>query len=135
MWLSSPVNTRPEFGLNYRGEMHAARRNERFIRASRAPAGALGGRNLPAPARSDMRYGKAHWPQSKLRRRGVRNGIEKFTSMGRGHRLLMLEEFIAYIATHEHAGFTTCRDYVRRWRKGRSPSLPADAGANRLQAE
>ena len=54
MWLSSPVNMRPEFGPNYRGEMNAARRNERFIRASRARAGALGGRNLPAPARSDM---------------------------------------------------------------------------------
>src|SRR6476620_1374194 len=32
-------------------------------------------------AQPAMRYGKAHWPQSKLRRRGVRNGIEKFTSM------------------------------------------------------
>jgi len=36
VWLSSPVNMRPEFGPNYRGEMNAARRNERFIRASRA---------------------------------------------------------------------------------------------------
>lgn len=53
--------------------------------------------------------------------------------IGRGHRLLMLEDFIGHVASHERAGFTTCRDYVRQWRKGRSPSLPADAGLNRLQ--
>lgn len=52
--------------------------------------------------------------------------------MGRGHRLLLLEESIRHVASHERAGFTMRRDYVRQWRKGRSLSPPTDAGDNRL---
>jgi peptidoglycan-N-acetylglucosamine deacetylase len=51
--------------------------------------------------------------------------------IGRGHRLLFLEEFMKYAAGHPGVSFTKCVDYVREWRKGRSPELPKDAGAAR----
>jgi peptidoglycan-N-acetylglucosamine deacetylase len=48
-------------------------------------------------------------------------------TIGRGHRLLFLERFIQYVAGHRGVIFTTCEDYVRRWRIGRTPTLPRDA--------
>jgi peptidoglycan-N-acetylglucosamine deacetylase len=48
-------------------------------------------------------------------------------TIGRGHRLLFLERFIQYVLGHRGVAFTTCRDYVRRWRVGRTPCLPRDA--------
>jgi gamma-glutamyltranspeptidase/peptidoglycan/xylan/chitin deacetylase (PgdA/CDA1 family) len=51
--------------------------------------------------------------------------------IGRGHRLLFLETFLDYVAGRPGVRFTTCTDYVRRWREGRQPSLPADAGPAR----
>ena len=44
--------------------------------------------------------------------------------IGRGSRMLMLEEFIGYVASKPGAGFTTCIDYVRDWRRGKHPALP-----------
>ena len=44
--------------------------------------------------------------------------------IGRGSRMLMLEQFIAHVASRPNAGFTTCIDYVSDWRQGRAPSLP-----------
>jgi peptidoglycan/xylan/chitin deacetylase (PgdA/CDA1 family) len=52
--------------------------------------------------------------------------------IGRGHRMLFLEEFIRYVADKPGVSFTTLRDYVRQWRAGKVPSLPADAGSNRV---
>jgi peptidoglycan/xylan/chitin deacetylase (PgdA/CDA1 family) len=46
---------------------------------------------------------------------------------GRGHRLLMVEEFIEHVSGFSGVSFTRCIDYVRDWREGRSPELPADA--------
>jgi peptidoglycan/xylan/chitin deacetylase (PgdA/CDA1 family) len=54
--------------------------------------------------------------------------------IGRGHRIAFLERYIRYIAGHPGVTFTTIRDYVREWRSGRSPSLPADAGPARSAA-
>jgi peptidoglycan/xylan/chitin deacetylase (PgdA/CDA1 family) len=51
--------------------------------------------------------------------------------IGRGHRLLFLEEFMKYAAGHPGVSFTTCVDYVRWWQKGRSPELPKDVGPAR----
>ena len=52
--------------------------------------------------------------------------------IGRGHRLLFLEEFIRYVASKPGVSFTPLRDYVREWRVGKSPSLPKDAGPARI---
>jgi peptidoglycan/xylan/chitin deacetylase (PgdA/CDA1 family) len=46
---------------------------------------------------------------------------------GRGHRILMLEEFLEYVSDHSGVTFTRCADYVRSWRDGREPELPRDA--------
>ena len=48
--------------------------------------------------------------------------------IGRGHRLLMLKEFLDYLVSHAGVGFTTCIDYVRQWRVGKIPALPPDVG-------
>lgn len=48
--------------------------------------------------------------------------------IGRGHRLMMLRQFLDYLVSFPEVGFTTCIDYVRDWRIGRMPCLPADAG-------
>lgn len=53
--------------------------------------------------------------------------------IGRGHRLLFLEEFIRHVADRPGVGFTTLGDYVRDWRVGKSPALPRDAGPNRAR--
>jgi peptidoglycan-N-acetylglucosamine deacetylase len=62
----------------------------------------------------------------------VRRGVLVITlhpqCTGRGHRLLAFEEFLDYILQHPGAGFTTCLDYARRWRAGKTPGLPVDAG-------
>lgn len=47
--------------------------------------------------------------------------------IGRGHRMLLLEEFIEYAQSKPGVKFTTMTDYARRWRAGKTPSLPADA--------
>lgn len=41
--------------------------------------------------------------------------------IGRGHRLLMLEDFIKYVSTFPGVKFTRCIDYVRNWRNGNNP--------------
>ena len=51
--------------------------------------------------------------------------------IGRGHRMLFLERFIDYVASHAGARFTTLADYQRGWREGRTPELPKDAGPAR----
>jgi peptidoglycan/xylan/chitin deacetylase (PgdA/CDA1 family) len=48
--------------------------------------------------------------------------------IGRGHRMAFLETFIDYVAGHTGVTFTTLGDYARRWRAGRTPTLPEDAG-------
>lgn len=62
----------------------------------------------------------------------VRRGLMTITMhpqvIGRGHRMLFLEQFIDYVATHPGAGFTTLGEYQRAWRVGKTPALPADAG-------
>ncbi len=54
--------------------------------------------------------------------------------IGRGHRFLMLERFIRYIAGHPGVKFTGIGEYVREWRIGRAPALPRDAGPTRSKA-
>jgi peptidoglycan/xylan/chitin deacetylase (PgdA/CDA1 family) len=49
-------------------------------------------------------------------------------TIGRGHRLLMLSEFLTYILSHPGVRFSTCIDYVRSWRAGKTPTLPVDVG-------
>jgi len=44
--------------------------------------------------------------------------------IGRGHRLLMLQEFMDYVTSHSGVQFTRCIDYVEDWREGKSPELP-----------
>jgi peptidoglycan/xylan/chitin deacetylase (PgdA/CDA1 family) len=51
--------------------------------------------------------------------------------IGRGHRMVFLEQFIDYVAGHSGARFTRLVDYQREWRAGRTPSLPNDAGPAR----
>ncbi len=48
--------------------------------------------------------------------------------IGRGHRMVMLKEFLDYVVSHSGVEFSTCGDYVRKWRIGKTPSLPVDAG-------
>jgi peptidoglycan/xylan/chitin deacetylase (PgdA/CDA1 family) len=48
--------------------------------------------------------------------------------IGRGYRLGMLREFLDYLVLHGGIGFTTCIDYVREWRVGKTPSYPTDVG-------
>ena len=48
--------------------------------------------------------------------------------IGRGHRMLLLEQFIDYVAGHTGAAFTTLGDYQRQWRVAKTPALPRDAG-------
>jgi peptidoglycan-N-acetylglucosamine deacetylase len=54
--------------------------------------------------------------------------------IGRGHRFLFLERFVQYMAGHPGVSFTTIGEYVRDWRKGKKPELPADAGPARSKA-
>jgi peptidoglycan/xylan/chitin deacetylase (PgdA/CDA1 family) len=62
----------------------------------------------------------------------VRHGVLVVTmhpqAIGRGHRMLMLKEFIEYMLSHSGVRFSTCIDYVREWRVGKKPELPKDAG-------
>lgn len=62
----------------------------------------------------------------------VRHGVLIVTmhpqSIGRGHRFMMLEEFLQYMLSHSGVHFSTCIDYVREWRIGRKPELPEDVG-------
>ena len=62
----------------------------------------------------------------------IGRGVLVFTMhpqcIGRGHRLMMLREFLEYLLLHSGTGFTTCIDYVRDWRVGKIPGLPIDAG-------
>jgi peptidoglycan/xylan/chitin deacetylase (PgdA/CDA1 family) len=48
--------------------------------------------------------------------------------IGRGYRLMMLKEFLDYIVLHSGVYFTTCIDYVRDWRVGKTPGHPDDVG-------
>ena len=48
--------------------------------------------------------------------------------IGRGYRLMMLKEFLDYLLVHSGVYFTTCIDYVRDWRVGKSPGHPDDVG-------
>jgi len=51
--------------------------------------------------------------------------------IGRGHRMLFLEQFIDYVSGHPEVTFTTLGDYARWWRVGRIPELPRHAGPAR----
>lgn len=44
--------------------------------------------------------------------------------IGRGSRLLMLEQFMAHVARHDGAQFVRAIDYVEAWKTGRKPVLP-----------
>ena len=44
--------------------------------------------------------------------------------IGRGHRILMLQEFMDYVTSHEGVNFTRCIDYARKWREGKRPETP-----------
>ncbi len=46
--------------------------------------------------------------------------------IGRGHRLLALEKFLDYLVQHPGVSFTTCLDYARNWRMGKTPGLPEE---------
>ncbi|MCA0424665.1 MAG: polysaccharide deacetylase [Proteobacteria bacterium] len=49
--------------------------------------------------------------------------------IGRGGRMLLLEAFIEHVSGRDGVTFGTLESYVRKWRVGKSPSLPVDAGA------
>ena len=44
--------------------------------------------------------------------------------IGRGSRMLMLEQFLDHAASKSNVGFTRCIDYVSAWKRGKSPTLP-----------
>lgn len=44
--------------------------------------------------------------------------------IGRGSRMLMLEQFLDHAAGKPNVGFTRCIDYVTDWKVGRHPALP-----------
>jgi peptidoglycan/xylan/chitin deacetylase (PgdA/CDA1 family) len=48
--------------------------------------------------------------------------------IGRGHRMMMLEAVIEHMIKRPGVTFTTCRDYSRKWRAGKTPSLPVHVG-------
>lgn len=50
--------------------------------------------------------------------------------IGRGHRLLMLRSFMEYVSSHQGVTYTTALDYVRSWKDGKMPSLPADVASS-----
>lgn len=58
----------------------------------------------------------------------VRDGILILTLhpqvIGRGHRMIMLRSFLEHAAGQKGLQFSTCLDYSRAWRSGRTPSLP-----------
>ncbi len=54
--------------------------------------------------------------------------------IGRGHRLLFLEKLIDHFAGRAGVRFTTLGAYAARWRAGRTPELPTDAGSARAAA-
>jgi peptidoglycan/xylan/chitin deacetylase (PgdA/CDA1 family) len=47
-------------------------------------------------------------------------------TVGRGHRMLLLEQFIDYVKDKPGVSFTRMGDYARHWKTGKTPSLPAD---------
>jgi peptidoglycan/xylan/chitin deacetylase (PgdA/CDA1 family) len=47
--------------------------------------------------------------------------------IGRGHRMLLLEQFIEHVKDKPGVTFTTMRDYARKWREGKTPCLPPEA--------
>ena len=49
-------------------------------------------------------------------------------AIGRGHRLNMLADFLAYASSLSGVRFSTCIEYVRAWRVDKTPSLPEDVG-------
>jgi peptidoglycan/xylan/chitin deacetylase (PgdA/CDA1 family) len=55
--------------------------------------------------------------------------------IGRGHRMLFLEQFIDYVAGHDGARFTRLGDYQAQWRAGRTPELPKHAGRARASQD
>ena len=44
--------------------------------------------------------------------------------IGRGSRMLMLEQFLDHAASKPNVGFTRCIDYVTDWKRGKHPTLP-----------
>lgn len=48
-------------------------------------------------------------------------------TIGRGARLIVLEELIEHIKNKPGVTFGPLADYAKKWRKGKSPSLPTDA--------
>jgi peptidoglycan/xylan/chitin deacetylase (PgdA/CDA1 family) len=48
--------------------------------------------------------------------------------IGRGHRMKMLADFLDYIVLHPGVKFTTCINYVRKWRMGKKPGLSVHVG-------
>lgn len=44
--------------------------------------------------------------------------------IGRGSRMLMLEQFLDHTASKPNVGFTRCIDYVTDWKAGKHPTLP-----------
>lgn len=47
--------------------------------------------------------------------------------IGRAHRMLILEQFIEHVKDKPGVTFTTMADYARKWRVGKTPSLPVEA--------
>lgn len=64
----------------------------------------------------------------------VRRGVLVITMhpevIGRGHRITMLRAFLEQAGSRPGVRFTTCRDYARAWRAGRTPALPRDAAVD-----
>jgi peptidoglycan/xylan/chitin deacetylase (PgdA/CDA1 family) len=51
--------------------------------------------------------------------------------IGRGHRLLMLEQFLDFASSLDGVSFRLARDVACDWRQGKSPELPDGAGPAR----
>lgn len=60
---------------------------------------------------------------------GVLNVTMHPQVIGRGARMLLLEGLIEHVKDKPGVTFSTCADYVAKWRVGKTPCLPADAAA------
>lgn len=93
------------------------------------PTGFLLGNRSPATP-WDIWKGEFDYLHGRVGR-GLLNITMHPQVIGRGHRMLFLEQFIDYVSGHAGVTFTTLGDYARWWRTGRTPELPRGAGQAR----
>lgn len=102
--------------------------------------GSLGGLTAPSAAeeiwRGDFDYARSNCPD------GVFNLTIHPQSSGRGHRMLLLERFLEYVAGHDDVAFGCLGDYATRWKaanpidvwRKENPMLAGDGAITSLPA-